>query len=250
MNETELQNGLTIFDWTVIGIVGLSGLLALFRGFVREVLSLGAWLAAAFITVHYYAPVSKWLAPHIASTAVRAGISTVGLFLTVLVLAAIVNSIIMRFLNAGGDIGILDSILGMLFGIMRGLFILALGYLMVSVVLKEEENFPDWLKNAKTRPVVEYSAGMLESLAPNYVREAKKISKETSKNAQELREMQNTIDNLENLKDSDKKLDKNSNKSSEEHGEIKREDLDRLLRQFEHDKKIDPSAAKKLQEKL
>lgn len=239
--EKVVHTGLTVFDWAVISVVGLSGLLALFRGFVREVLSLAAWLIAAFVTVQCFAGASEMLKPHIASDTVRMLVAGGGLFFGTLIIAAIVNTIIIRFLNAGGDIGMLDSVLGMLFGVIRGLFVVALGFLMVTVVLTDEENYPDWLKHAKTRPVVEYSAGMLEKLAPKYVQEAKEITKESAKNAGDVKEMQEKLKELEELK---KKKDPTGI------DDAKRKDLERLLQQYEHDKGTDIKDAKKAKESL
>lgn len=188
MEEAAANSALTIFDWVVIGVVGLSALLALFRGFVREILSLAAWLVAAFVTVNYYEPVGKLLEPHVSSSTARLGLSTLGLFLLVLVVAAIVNSIIMRFLRAGGDIGILDSLLGMLFGVLRGMFIVSLAYLMFAIVFDKE--FPDWLEKAKTRRVAEYGAQVLTKMAPKYTKNLGVMSKEAAEKGQQMKDAQ------------------------------------------------------------
>lgn len=239
--EKVVESGLTVFDWAVIGIVGLSGLLALFRGFVREVLSLAAWLIAAFVTVHCFAGVSTMLEPHIASTTVRTLVAGGGLFFGTLIFAAIINTIIIRFLNAGGDIGMLDSVFGMLFGVIRGLFVVALGFLMVTVVLTDEENYPDWLKHSKTRPIVEYSAGMLEKLAPKYVQEAKQITKDGAKSAEDMKEIQEKAKELEALK---------NKKDPTGIDDAKRKDLERLIEGLEHDKGTAIKDAKKAKESL
>lgn len=159
---------ITVFDWCVISIIGLSGLLALFRGFIREILSLAAWVTAAVVTFNCWDNVMAFLEPRLTSKVAIYGLSTVGLYIGVLVAMAIINTIIMRFLQAGGDISILDSMLGMVFGITRGLFVVGLGYLMLMVVIPED-NYPDWLKQSRTRPFVEATARILSSLAPNYV---------------------------------------------------------------------------------
>lgn len=179
-------NVLTIFDWVVISVVGLSAVLALFRGFVREILSLTAWFIAAFVTVNYYEQVSKMLEAHVSSGTARLGLSTIGLFLAVLLVTAIVNSIIMRFLKAGGDLSILDSLMGMLFGVLRGVFIVSLAYLMFSVVFEKE--FPDWLEKAKTRPIASYGATVLAKLAPKYTKNLGVLSKEAAEKGQQIKD--------------------------------------------------------------
>lgn len=179
------EGGLTLFDWIVITVVGLSGLLALFRGFIREVLSLMTWLIAAFVTIHYYDNVKAALSPFITHKLALTGLSTVGLFVLLLVVLSILNAFIMRFLQAGGDISILDSILGMCFGVVRGLFILSLAYVMFAVVMPKED-FPDMVKDARTLPLVEYSAGVLQSLAPGYMKELGRASEEARKEGERM----------------------------------------------------------------
>lgn len=170
------EGGLTLFDWIVISVVGLSALLALFRGFIREVLSLATWLIAAFVTINFYDSVREMLTPLIDSKMFVLGLSTVGLFVLVLVLLSILNALIMRFLQAGSDISILDSALGMCFGVVRGLFILSLAYIMFSVVMPKDD-FPDMVANARTLPVIEYSANLLGTMVPR-LKEMGAVAKE------------------------------------------------------------------------
>ncbi|MCH2547142.1 MAG: CvpA family protein [Alphaproteobacteria bacterium] len=179
------DGGLTIFDWVVISVVGLSGLLALFRGFIREVLSLMTWLIAAFITINFYDDVKEFLAPHVSQKMLLLGFSTVGLFVVVLIILSIINTVVMKFLQSGSDISILDSALGMVFGVVRGLFILSLAYVMFAVVMPRDE-FPDMVKNARTLPVVEASAGFLQQLAPGYTKQLEEASEQAAKEGERM----------------------------------------------------------------
>lgn len=179
------ESGLTVFDWIVISIVGLSGILALFRGFIREVLSLMTWLIAAFVTVNYFDDVKVMLEPHIPQKMLLLGISTVGLFIVVLVIFSIINALIMRFLQTGGDISILDSALGMVFGVARGLFILSLAYVMFAVVMPRDQ-FPDMVKNARTLPVIEASAGFMQHIAPGYTKRLEEVSQQAGEEGERI----------------------------------------------------------------
>lgn len=212
---------MTLFDWVVITFVGLSALLALFRGFIREVLSLAAWLIAAFVTFNYYESVQAWLATHIPSKVLVLGASTAGLFMLVLLVVAIVNAMIMRFLQAGGDISILDSVLGMCFGVARGLFILSLAFIMFAVIVPRDD-FPDMVKNARTLPVVEYSAGLLSRAVPQ-VKEFSEAAREKGEDAlrqeaeEELRRMQDSPQyDREKRMDLEQLLDRLDNRRSTE----------------------------------
>lgn len=222
-----MEAGLTVFDWVVISVIGLSALLALFRGFIREVLSLAAWLVAAAVTINYFDEVTELLKPHISSKVVASALATIGTFLGVLLLVAIVNSIIMRFLRSGGDISILDSALGMVFGILRGTFILSLAYLMFSVVLTEEE-YPDWIKEARTRAYIEGSARILAGLAPNYVNNLSELSKQAKEKNGEMQKLQEQMKELDKMQKGGKKPG--------DYGEDKRKELERLLDSLEREK--------------
>lgn len=224
-----MEKMLTIFDWAVIGVVGLSALLALFRGFVREVLSLIAWLVAAYVTITYYAPVAEMLKPHIASNSMRMGAATVGLFLLVLIVLAIINTVIMRFLNAGGNIGILDSVLGMLFGVARGMFVVAMAYLMLSVVF-EKDNLPDWLKKSRTRPAVEYSANILAQLAPNKVKMLQKSATDAKEQGELMQEQDKFVKAFE--------VYKHTGKLPEWLDESKRAGFEQMYREWERQNEI------------
>ncbi len=59
-----IETHLNIFDAAVLGIMALSCLFAFYRGFVREVLSLGAWIGAGIITIYYFPQVAEKLQPH------------------------------------------------------------------------------------------------------------------------------------------------------------------------------------------
>jgi membrane protein required for colicin V production len=179
------DSGLTVFDWIVISVVGLSGILALFRGFIREVLSLMTWLIAAFVTVNYFGDVKTMLAPHIPQKMLLLGLSTVGLFVLVLVILSVINAFILRFLQTGSNISILDSVLGMVFGVARGLFILSLAYVMFAVVMPRDQ-FPDMVKNARTLPLIEASAGFMEQIAPGYTKRLEEVSQQAGKEGERM----------------------------------------------------------------
>lgn len=218
---------ITAFDWTVITVVGLSGLLALFRGFVREVLSLAAWIAAVLTTIHFMGPAAEMLKPHVPTKIIATGGAAFGIFFGVLILCAIINSMIIRFLNDGSDIGLMDSVLGMVFGIARGMFILAIAYLMITVVLPKGE-FPDWMKNARTRPYVEASAQLLARMAPGYVNNLSELSKQAKDQGEQAAK--------EKLKkELDEELQKKNSTTDTGYNEDKRKELERLLNNLEQE---------------
>lgn len=112
-------------DYAIVGVVVLSMLISLFRGFVRECLSLVAWVLAFLVSIRFAGLVSQWLAVWIHSASLRLGVAYAGLFVLVLVVGAVVNYLGGRFVSATGFTGT-DRMLGLVFGAARGVAIITL----------------------------------------------------------------------------------------------------------------------------
>lgn len=164
MVETQLN----IFDSVVLMVVFLSTLMAFFRGFVKEIFSLGAWIGAAIITLYSFPYVAEWLKPKFGSTTIATGFATLGTYVTCLVTLSLLNSVIIRYIRDGSDVGMLDNMLGLVFGFARGGFIVALGFLLVQFVWGKEQ-YPEWVESAATKPYVEKVSDVLAMAAPEYI---------------------------------------------------------------------------------
>lgn len=112
-------------DWVILAIIGVSALISLLRGFVREALSLAGWIAAFFLAKFFYEPLSELLVDHIETNSIRLGVSWAAIFIATLVVAGIINYLIGRMVDAAGMSG-MDRLLGMFFGALRGVLIVAL----------------------------------------------------------------------------------------------------------------------------
>jgi membrane protein required for colicin V production len=178
------------FDAIVVSVVGLSAMVAFFRGFVRELLSLGAWVGAAIVTVYLFPHSTEFMKSHIhgaKSEPVAAGAGALGTYLAALIAFSIVNSIILKYLKTGAEVGILDNFMGLVFGGLRGAFIVSLGYLiMVSVIPKD--NPPEWLKKSLTKNTVEAGADFLAKMAPTYLHDLEGFVKKEEENAKKERD--------------------------------------------------------------
>ena len=171
-----IETHMNIFDVVVIAIMVLSCIFAFFRGFVREVLSLGAWVGAAVITIYYFPDATEMLKPHFKSAVGAAGVATLGIYTITLIGFSMINLLIMKFVKSGNDVGMLDNMMGFIFGVVRGGFIVSLGYFMITIALPEKE-YPDWLKHSYTRPYVEMGAIKIAKAAPPYLREISTLQK-------------------------------------------------------------------------
>ncbi|AOE49732.1 CvpA family protein [Kangiella sediminilitoris] len=112
-------------DWVILAIIGVSALISLLRGFVREALSLAGWIAAFFLAKFFYVPLSELLVDHIETNSIRLGVSWAAIFVATLVLAGIINYMVGKMVDAAGMSG-MDRLLGMFFGALRGVLIVAL----------------------------------------------------------------------------------------------------------------------------
>ncbi len=172
-----LETHLNIFDAGVIGVMALSCLFAFFRGFIREVLSLGAWIGAAIITIYYFPEVSAKLQPHFKSQVGATGVGTLIIYTVALIGFSIINSIILKYVRSGTEVGMLDNGMGFIFGAARGALIVSLGYFLMTIAIPAEKEYPDWLKKSVTRPYAEMGAIKLAKVAPDYLREISTLEK-------------------------------------------------------------------------
>lgn len=113
---------MTAFDYVLLAILAASIVIGLFRGLIREVLSLLAWLAAFVVANRYGADLAALLPDAIPRGAVRLVVGFVILFVGVLLLGALVNLAIAHIISASG-LKPFDRGLGGLFGLARGVLI-------------------------------------------------------------------------------------------------------------------------------
>lgn len=132
-------------DFAIIGIIALSAIIGLARGFIREVLSLAIWVVAVFAAWTFHRPLAEQLTPWLSTPSVRIGVAFIVLVLVVLILGAILGQILSTLIEKTGLTGT-DRLLGVVFGAARGALLVA-----VLVYLAALTPMPDdpWWKESQ-----------------------------------------------------------------------------------------------------
>ena len=156
---------ITWLDIIVLVFMLISGLLAMARGFTREVLSIFSWAAAAAAALLLF-PRFQANAREVINPEWLADIAlVVGIFIGVLILVSFITiRTADRILDS--RIGALDRSLGFLFGLARGLILVVIGYLFF-VWLVPSDDHPQWVKEAKTMPLLERTGEIVLSVLPD-----------------------------------------------------------------------------------
>lgn len=149
-------------DFAMIGVMGLSGVVGLVRGLVREVLSLVAWGFAIWVGVSFSGQATVYLEQAIPSPTARLAAAFGILFLLTLLVAGMIGFLLTRMLETTGLSGI-DRLAGLLFGVARGVLIIA-----VLVFLARETPLPKeaWWQESQLIPLFQSLALWLSSQLP------------------------------------------------------------------------------------
>src|SRR3954466_4823610 len=155
----------TILDLVLIGVMLVSGLLAMVRGFMREVLSIAAWGAAALVTLYAFSKLLPTAKTYFNNDTVAAVVVVAGTFIATLVVVSIITVRISDMI-LDSRIGALDRTLGFLFGLARGLLIVVVAFMFFSWLVPDKQR-PDWITSAKSRTVLDGTGQWLMSLLPD-----------------------------------------------------------------------------------
>jgi membrane protein required for colicin V production len=148
-------------DYCIIGILALSVLMGLWRGFIGEVLALACWVVA-FWVAWVFGPRLAASFTAIDTPSVRLLLGYAICFIAVLIAGAIVN-FLMRKLISGSGLSGTDRLLGMIFGLMRGL---ALVTLLVFVLGFTPFPRDAWWRQSQVLPTFEEGARWLTANLP------------------------------------------------------------------------------------
>jgi membrane protein required for colicin V production len=151
-------------DLGLVGVVLVSAILSLMRGFTREVLAIASWAAAAVAAYYFHPMVVPYVKPYIAKDAIALAASVGTVFLLTLI---VVSLITVRISDAILDskVGALDRSLGFVFGAARGVLLCVVAFLFFNWLVPEKTQ-PQWVRDAKTRPFLQSTGDQLLAMLP------------------------------------------------------------------------------------
>ena len=155
---------ITLLDMILIGVMLISAVLAMIRGFMREILSIAAWVLAALATLYAYGKLLPYAKSYVNNEIVATAAVVAGTFLLTLLVVSVVT---VRFSDMVLDsrVGALDRTLGFLFGLGRGLIIVVVAFAFYDWFQPKSQ--PIWITNAKSLIVLKNLRDDIISMSPD-----------------------------------------------------------------------------------
>jgi membrane protein required for colicin V production len=181
--------GISYLDAALVAVVAISGLVAMYRGFTREVLSILSWVAAAiaaFYVIFYQQGFAEELARQLANPPQQVHLIIAriiigsAIFLVVLIIVHLVTSHISDTV-LDSRIGPIDRILGLGFGVVRGFILVVIPYMFaVSFVCKDGATraisqgcqpgeLPGWIEDARSKNMIKSTGSTLFGVLDRFV---------------------------------------------------------------------------------
>jgi membrane protein required for colicin V production len=154
---------MTGFDYAVLGIIGLSILISVWRGLVREVISLLSWLVAFWIAARFSVDFVDWVPAAITNPSVRYVAAFAVLFLGTIFVLELIGVLIAKLLRAVG-LSFIDRLLGALFGLARGALIAWILTLLGGLTTLPQR---DWWRDSVFAPPLQAAVLAARPLLPN-----------------------------------------------------------------------------------
>lgn len=164
-------------DLLIIGVIALSALTGLFRGVVKEIIALIIWILAVWIAYQYSPRFSSLLKNYIHDPTAQTVVVFILIVLVVLILGAIINGIIGFVLKKSG-LGVIDKILGMVFGFVRGVFIVSV---VLATVKMTSLPYEQYVKKSSMCAAVDPAVKWVSQYIPALIARIKSVDTVNSK---------------------------------------------------------------------
>jgi membrane protein required for colicin V production len=156
---------ITLLDGILVGFTLVSAMLAMVRGLSREILSIASWIAAAAAAFFFYPLVLPYVQPYIDNEQIAMVAAAGIVFVIALIIVTLITMKIADWI-IDSRIGALDRTLGFLFGLARGLVIMVVAFMFFTWLVPAKTE-PEWVKNARSRPILQGAGDWLKSVLPD-----------------------------------------------------------------------------------
>tara|TARA_B100000902_G_scaffold62687_1_gene69631 strand:- start:222 stop:734 length:513 start_codon:yes stop_codon:yes gene_type:complete len=161
MIDTEIV--LSWFDYVLIAIIGISAIIGLVRGFIKEAFSLSIWILAFWISWTFFQKIALHLEPYIDSPTVRLGLAFILILLLCLLVGRVISFILIKIIDRSG-MSSTDRIFGVIFGMARGTLIVSIAVIIAGLTTIPQE---EWWKNSSLITYFEEAAMWLRGFLPD-----------------------------------------------------------------------------------
>jgi len=153
-------------DWTIVAIVGISALISLWRGFIKEALSLAIWITAFIVSMLFADSLAYVLSDTISTPSLRRIAAMAILFVGTLIVGGLLNFIVGQLVRMSGLSGT-DRVLGMVFGVARGVIVIVAILMVLPPVLHVDQDA--WWKSSKLIPHFQVLEGWSLQVGTSFV---------------------------------------------------------------------------------
>ena len=171
---------MNFIDYLILAVLLVSVFLGFFRGFLTEAISLICWLGGLWLAWHY----AYLLEPHLGGVLADPPLNTWAartiLFVSVLVLGWLVTGIVTYFAHQSGISLMLDRLLGVLFGGIRGIVLIAVAVMLARQMQLDRT---DWWQKSRFMPVASEVASWVKGFADSAVAQHRQTQSEVAARA-------------------------------------------------------------------
>jgi membrane protein required for colicin V production len=147
-------------DFVLLGVVVISAVVGLIRGVVREVIAVAAWVLGVWCAWHYGAIVAQFLEHYVSNPGLRLWASRIAIVVAILIAGGLLAWAV-RALVRGTGLSGLDRVLGMAFGVLRGVLVAAAMVWALRVAGLDHE---PWWRQSKLIPYAAHAVDQLQAL--------------------------------------------------------------------------------------
>ena len=175
MNEFSIA-GLNLADCAIIGIIVLSALISLIRGFVREAISLATWIIAIIIAIKFAPVLSTYFENYIQTPSFRIAAAFLIIFFVLLLIGSLINYLISTLVSKTGLSGT-DRLLGLIFGFARGILFIGVIVMLANMTSVPKEN---WFQKSQLIPHFQGLSEWLKGFVPEQMQKIGSVDKITT----------------------------------------------------------------------